>query len=404
MDIKRNVFLKSTLSKDEYKINRLKEWSENKEPLEVEIRDIESARINKGKYIWERFIDFLPFKNINPNYSLGEGNTAVVKGGEKLKNYCDINNLFLKNESQNPTWSFKDRGSLACVWMAKAMNEEITATISTGNMGNSIAAYGAKANLNTIVFLPEFTPNEKIAAIGIHGAQIYKVKAPDYSQMKKKILNYASDLGIRVVSGNGPIRVEGYKLTAFEIYEQFSGDIPDYIAVPTSACGHVRGLFKGFKELKKAGYINKLPKMIVVQAQNNSPIVKAIKSNKNEIVEEKNFDTIAEAITSGSPYGGKEIIEKSYKYNWLAENISENEIIESQKLLARDGLFVEPSSATTLNAVKKLRSKNLLQKDDDVMLILTGSGLKDFDVIKKYNFAINQVNINNIEEWFAKNE
>ena len=144
--------------------------------------------------------------------------------------------------------------------------------------------------------------------------------------------------------------------------------------------------------------------MIVVQAENNSPIVKAIKSNKNEIVEERNFDTIAEAITSGSPYGGKEIIEKSYKYNWLAENVSENEIIESQKLLARDGLFVEPSSATTLNAVKKLRSKNLLQKDDDVMLILTGSGLKDFDVIKKYNFAINQVNINNIEEWFTKNE
>lgn len=404
MDIKKDVYLKSTLSKNEYPINRLKEWSENKEPLEVEIRDIERANINKGKYIWERFIDFLPFKNINSNYSLGEGNTSVVKGGEKLKKYCDLNNIFLKNESQNPTWSFKDRGSLACVWMAKAMNEEITATISTGNMGNSIAAYGAKANLNTIVFLPEFTPDEKIAAIGIHGAQIYKVKAPDYSQMKKKILNYASDLGIRVVSGNGPIRVEGYKLTAFEIYEQFSGDIPDYIAVPTSACGHVRGLFKGFKELQKAGYINKLPKMIVVQAENNSPIVKAIKSNKNEIVEEKNFDTIAEAITSGSPYGGKEIIEKSYKYNWLAENVSENEIIESQKLLARDGLFVEPSSATTLNAVKKLRSKNLLQKDDDVMLILTGSGLKDFDVIKNYNFAINQVNINNIEEWFTKNE
>lgn len=404
MDIKKDVYLKSTLSKNEYPINRLKEWSENKEPLEVEIRDIERANINKGKYIWERFIDFLPFKNINSNYSLGEGNTSVVKGGEKLKKYCDLNNIFLKNESQNPTWSFKDRGSLACVWMAKAMNEEITATISTGNMGNSIAAYGAKANLNTIVFLPEFTPDEKIAAIGIHGAQIYKVKAPDYSQMKKKILNYASDLGIRVVSGNGPIRVEGYKLTAFEIYEQFSGDIPDYIAVPTSACGHVRGLFKGFKELQKAGYINKLPKMIVVQAENNSPIVKAIKSNKNEIVEERNFDTIAEAITSGSPYGGKEIIEKSYKYNWLAEKVSENEIIESQKLLARDGLFVEPSSATTLNAVKKLRSKNLLQKDDDVMLILTGSGLKDFDVIKNYNFAINQVNINNIEEWFTKNE
>jgi len=404
MDLKENVLLKSTLSKKEYSINRLKEWSENKEPLEVEIGGIAGASINNGDYIWDRFIDFLPFENINPNYSLGEGDTSVLEGSEKLTNYCDINNIFLKNESQNPTWSFKDRGSLACVWMAKAMDEEITATISTGNMGNSIAAYGAKANLNAVVFLPEFTPEEKVAAIGIHGAQIYKVKAPDYSEMKKKILDYASDLGIRVVSGNGPIRVEGYKLTAFEIYEQFSGDIPDYIALPTSACGHIRGIFKGFKELKMAGYLNKLPKMIVVQAKNNSPIVKAIKENKNEIVEERNIDTIAEAISSGSPYGGKEIIEKSYKYNWLAENVSEEKIIESQKLLARDGLFVEPSSATTLNAVKKLRSKNLLKKDDNVMLILTGSGLKDFDVIKKYKFDINKVNIDDIEEWFTRNE
>ena len=401
MNIKEGVYLKSTLSGDKYSFLRLKEWSENKEPLEVGLDNIAKANIYDGIYLWERFMDFLPFENINSNYSLGEGNTPVLKGSKNLKKYCDLENIFLKNESQNPTWSFKDRGSLFCVWMAKSMKENLTATISTGNMGNSIAAYGAKSNLKTVIFLPEFTPEEKIAAIGIHGAKIYKVKAPDYSKMKKKILDYASKLGIRVISGNGAIRVEGYKLAAFEIYEQFSGDIPDYIAVPTSACGHIRGLFKGFKELKKAGYLNKLPKMIVVQSKNNSPIVKAIKQNKEEIIEENNVNTIAEAITSGSPYGGKEIIKKAKKYNWLAENVTENEIVESQKLLARDGLFVEPASATTLSAVKKLRSKNLLKKDDNVMLILTGSGLKDFDVIKDYNFNINDVNINSIGEWFA---
>ncbi len=284
------------------------------------------------------------------------------------------------------------------------MGENVIATISTGNMGNSISAYGAKAGLKTLVFLPEFTPQEKISAIGIHGAQIYKVKAPDYSEMKKKILNYAEKIGLRVVSGNGAIRVEGYKLTAFEIYEQFSGNLPDYIAVPTSACGHIRGLFKGFRELKKAGYIERLPKMIVVQAENNSPIVKAIKENKKHIIEEVNVNTIAEAITSGSPYGGDEIIKKAYKYNWLAENVSEKEIVKSQKLLARDGLFVEGASATSLAAIKKLKAKNLLEKDDNIMIMLTGSGLKDFEIVKDYNIEIKNVNIDSIEEWFGENE
>ncbi|MGM0436968.1 MAG: threonine synthase [Bacillota bacterium] len=403
MKIKEGIYLKSTITGKKYPISRLKEWSEKKEPLEVVIKNIEQAKIKNGNYLWEKFSDFLPFENINPDLSLGEGNTPILKGSKNLKTYCNLENIYMKNESQNPTWSFKDRGSLACVWMAKAMKENMTATISTGNMGNSIAAYGAKSDLKTVVFLPEFTPEEKVAAIGIHGAEIYKVKSPDYSKMKKKILDYASDLGIRVVSGNGPIRVEGYKLTAFEIYEQFSGNIPEYIAVPTSACGHIRGLFKGFRELKKAGYLNKLPKMIIVQAENNSPIVNAIKQNKKEIIEEENVNTIAEAITSGSPYGGKEIIKKANKYNWLAENVSEDEIIEAQKLLAKDGLFVEPASATTLTAVKKLRNKNLLQKGDDVMLVLTGSGLKDFDIIKDYKFNINDVNINSIEEWFDRN-
>ena len=400
MRIKKGICLQSTMTKQKYPISRLKEWSNKGEPLEVNIENISRAKIKEGNCLWEKFIDFLPFKNIDNNLSLGEGNTPILSGSKTLKNYCDLKNIFLKNETQNPTWSFKDRGSFACTLMAKAMGESVTATISTGNMGNSIAAYGAKANLKTIVFLPDFTPEEKIAAIGIHGAQIYKIKTENYSNMKKTILDHASNLGIRVVSGNGPIRVEGYKVAAFEIYQQFSGHIPDYIAVPTSACGHIRGLFKGFRELKQAGYINKLPKMIIVQAENNSPIVNAIKKNRNKIIPEKNVNTIAEAITSGSPYGGKEIIAKAKKYNWLAENVSESKIIESQKLLAKSGLFVEPSSATVLNAVKKLKSKNLIQKEDSVMLILTGSGLKDFNVIKNYNFDIKNKDINSIEEWF----
>jgi threonine synthase len=115
------------------------------------------------------------------------------------------------------------------------------------------------------------------------------------------------------------------------MFEQMENKVPDYIAVPTSACGNVRGLFKGYRELKQAGITDKLPKMIVVQAKNNSPIVTAIKQGKDQVVPFSNFHTVAEAITTGNPTGGDEIIHKAKRYNWLAESVTEEEILVSQK-------------------------------------------------------------------------
>jgi threonine synthase len=232
----------------------------------------------------------------------------------------------------------------------------------------------------------------------MHSASIIKVIAPDYSEMKKKILELAKELNLRIVSGNGPIRVEGYKLTAFEMFEQMEGKVPDYIAVPTSACGHIRGLFKGYRELKEAGLIKRLPKMIIVQAKNNSPIVSAIKQGKKNIIPFTNFHTIAEAITSGNPMGGDEIIHKAYQYGWLAEDVTEEEILESQRELAKSGYFVEPSSATSLYAVKKLKQAGKIHPEETVILMLTGAGLKDMDVFKHHKFSLIESNIDTISQ------
>lgn len=114
------------------------------------------------------------------------------------------------------------------------------------------------------------------------------------------------------------------------MFEQMENKVPDYITVPTSACGNVRGLFKGYRELKQAGITDKLPKMIVVQAKNNSSIVTAIKQGKDQVVPFSNFHTVAEAITTGNPMGGDEIIHKAKRYNWLAESVTEEEILVSQ--------------------------------------------------------------------------
>jgi len=397
-----NRKLVSTITGIEYPFERIEEFADNGESLEARTEKTKKAQIRKGNRLFQRYADFLPFEIIDEQISLGEENTPLLRADQQLVEYSGISNLFLKNETLNPTWSFKDRGSFACMLMSKEMGEQTTGTISTGNMGNSIAAYAARAGIKAYVFVPEHTAKEKIMAMSIHGAKVIKVKAPDYSQMKKEILSMAKELKLRIVSGNGPIRVEGYKLAAFEVYEQFNGEVPDYVAVPTSACGHIRGIFKGFSELKEAGFIQKLPKMIVVQAENNAPIVKAIQKGKEDVIPFENFHTIAEAITTGNPMGGKEIIDKAAKYNWLAESVSEEDIKEAHLNLARSGFFVEPASATTLQAVKKLREQEKIENDARVVLMLTGSGLKDFSIFNEYDFTTEEIPLNNLKEHLSR--
>lgn len=391
-----NRKLISTLTSVEYPFDRLEEFADNGESLEVSIPGIENALVRDGVYLWERFADFMPFTQMRAEWSLGEGNTPLLRSSQ-LSEYTGIDRLLLKNETVNPTWSFKDRGSLACIFMAKEMGEQKTGTISTGNMGASIAAYGSRADVQPIVFIPSFCPEEKIRSMAIHGATVFKVDAPDYGEMKKKVLSLARSLKLRIVSGNGPIRTEGYKLTAFELYEQMKRTAPDFIAVPTSACGHIRGIFKGYRELKQAGLIDKLPRMIIVQASNNSPLVSAWKRGEKRPIPFSNFHTVAEAITTGNPMGGDEILDKAYKYDWLAEDVTEQEILESQRRLARAGFFVEPASATSLTAVKKLHESGKIKNSESVVLMLTGSGLKDSEVFQHHEVKVIDSNVDTVE-------
>lgn len=389
------VALRSTRTGVEYPFARIREVSDSGESLEVHLPGLENASMRKGRHLWERFGDFLPFINIDAEASLGEGNTPLLKAAGILTDFCGLPNLLIKDETQNPTWSFKDRGSFTSVLMTQAMNETCTATISTGNMGNSIAAYSARLGLQSLVFIPHFAPEQKVQAISIHGATILRVNAPDYALMKNTILELGDELKLRVVSGNGPVRVEGYKLVAFEIFEQL-GRVPEFIAVPTSACGHLRGIWKGWTELKIAGLIDSLPRMIIVQAENNSPIVAAWRRRLHQVVPFRNFQTIAEAITSGNPTGGDELLQKAYEHDWLAETATEDEILDGQQLLARAGHFVEPAAATSLYAVRKLRKAGAIPPDSEVVMMLTGAGFKDLEVMPMHNLFVQKTDLENV--------
>jgi threonine synthase len=391
------VHLRSTLTGIEYPFDRIEEFADNGESLEVSMPGIEAARVRPGASIRDRFAEFMPFEGTHPELSLGEGSTPLVDAGPALKAFTGVENLFLKNETMNPTWSFKDRGSIACSIMAVERGETVTATISTGNMGQSMAAYGARAGIGVIVFLPDFAPREKILSMAVHGATVVRVGGADYADMKTKVLGLASRLGLRIVSGNGPIRVEGYKMEAFELFEQLGGEVPDFIVVPTSACGHVRGIFKGYRELLAAGLVTRLPRMAVVQAAANSPVVSAIRKGSREIVPFRNFTTIAEALTSGKPPGGEEILAKALEFGWPAAGATESEILESQLAYAKAGFFVEPGSATTLAALRSLCASGVIKAKDRVVVVLTGSGMKDMDVAQRHDINIVDCGLEELE-------
>jgi len=394
--------LRSTLTGQEFPFDWIPEFTEDGESLEVYIPGIEQARPRPGRYLFERFADFLPFVPMNPTLSLGEGNTPLLHANARLQEFTGITTLLLKDETQNPTWSFKDRGSLPCIWMAQEMGEQLTATISTGNMGHSIAAYAGRAGLRSLVFVPHFAPEQKVQSILMQGAEVIQVEAPDYAAMKSEILRLAEMHQIRIVSGNGPIRVEGYKLTAFEMYEQWDGQVPDFIVVPTSACGHVRGIWKGWNELKLAGLVDHLPRMVVVQAEHNSPLVTPMRSGSTKVVPFADFHTVAEAITSGNPAGGNEILYKAREHSWLGETASEEEILEAQRILAQNGHFVEPSSATSLHAVKKLRARGEISADSIVVIMLTGGGLKDMDALPHHALSPTRLQLPEIENFLCR--
>jgi len=397
----KTVYLRSTLTGIEYPFERLEEFADNGESLEVAMGGLERSKPRPGARTLDRFAEFMPFEETHPELSLGEGSTPLVEAGRLLKSFTGLENLLLKNETSNPTWSFKDRGSIACSIMAAERGESITATISTGNMGQSMAAYGARAGLRVLVFLPDFAPREKILAMAVHGATVVRVGGSDYTDMKTRVLGLSSRLGLRIVSGNGPIRVEGYKIEAFELFEQLAGEVPDFIVVPCSACGHVRGIFKGYRELLAAGLISRLPRMVLAQAAANSPIASAIMKGSRRVIPFRNFTTIAEALTSGNPPGGEEILAKALEFGWFAGDATEEEILESQRLYARAGFFVEPGSATTLAALRSLRISGAIKPSDRVVIVLTGSGMKDMEVARRHDMDILDCGIDEVEREVA---
>jgi len=343
-----------------------------------------------------KFLDFLPLKNIYPNLCLSQGNTPLIPVNN-LKKKFNLPPTFVKNETLNPTGSFKDRGTVVAVQKAVELGIDKIGTVSTGNMASSTAAFGARAGLQTFVLVKEDTSSEKIVSALVHNPHLIKVKG-DYGDLFFKSLDLGRKHQIYFMNSVDPFRIEGYKLVGFEIYLGFELHPPQYIVVPVSAGGHIIGLMKAYIELQKQGFIQKVPTFIGVQAEGCSPIAQAFISKKLKVERFEKAQTIAHAISNPNPPGGNIVLKLLNEFGGQMIAVTDLEILAAQKLLAEsEGLFCLPASATTLAGLLKMKNKIGFSSDDQIVLILTGSGLKFLPAVDTIGSTVHQTDLESLD-------
>lgn len=371
------------------------------EPLEVE--EVTAAKITMGNLlnqnILERYSEFFPFIDITKNISLGEGFTPLTVS-EELAKEVGVSELYFKNESLNPTWSFKDRGTSVAIQHALKLGYRKIGTVSSGNMATSVAAYGAKAKLKAYIFVKHDIPVEKVNPIAMYNPYLLKING-NYEDLYSRSYEIGKDNDIYFMNSDAPFRIEGSKTIAFEICEQLEFNVPDYVVIPTSAGGNTRGIEKGFREFYNCGLIENMPRIIAAQASGCSPIVKAFENGKEEVIKFENFHTIAHAIENPFPPSGNQVLRMLNKNGGIAVGVSEEEIIDAQRKLASDGIFIQPASAVPYAAVKKLKEVGYFNGSERIVCVATGGGLKytaAFDKHKLDSISCNIEDLSNVIE------
>jgi threonine synthase len=330
--------------------------------------------------VW-RYKDFMPINDFSKIVSLNEGGTGLHPC-PRLGKQLGTRHLYVKNEGENPTGSFKDRGMTVGVTKAVELGVKSVICASTGNTSASLAAYAAKAGLQCTVLIPSGKiAYGKLAQGMIYGAQVIKVRG-NFDQALEMVLKLSEKhRSIYLLNSINPFRIEGQKSLAYELCDQLNQEAPGRVIVPVGNAGNISAIWKGFMEYHKLGFIKELPRMTGIQAVGAAPIARAIKSGSDEIVPVGKPETIATAIRIGAPVSWKKAVNAIRDSHGTAETVTDAEILDAQKMLARlEGLFVEPASASSIAGLKKLVENGEIGKDERVVCVTTGHGLKDPDV------------------------
>jgi len=333
--------------------------------------------------VW-RYTDLMPINDASKIVTLNEGGTGLHQC-KRLGKELGLNQLYVKNEGENPTGSFKDRGMTVGVSKANELGAQNVICASTGNTSASLAAYAAKAGMQCTVLIP----SGKIAYGKLSQAMIYGAKVIQVRGNFDQALDIVFELSekhrdIYLLNSINPFRIEGQKSLGFEICEQLDNKPPDRLIVPVGNAGNISAIWKGFTEFHNLGFVKTLPKMTGIQAVGAAPIAEAIKSGSSEIKPVSAPETVATAIRIGAPVSWKKAVKAIRDSGGTAETVTDKEILEAQKTLSRlEGLFVEPASASSIAGLKKLVENGTIDKNSRVVCVTTGHGLKDPDIAIK---------------------
>ncbi len=350
------------------------------------IYDFEKAKPSKDrialreKNMW-RYRELLPFDPVDAIYDIQAGYTPLIKA-KKLGEKLGLKELYIKNDSVNPTFSFKDRPAAVGVNAAIHFGLDTVGCASTGNLASATAAYAARAGLNCLVFVPANTERTKVAQARAYGAKLIEVDGT-YDDVNRLVSQAADLYNIGVVNVNlRPYYVEGSKTLAFEVAEQMNWEAPDAFIVPTASGAMFNAICRGFEELRQLNLINEEPSNpIVAQAEGCNPIVKAFKKNSDHIEVIEKPKTIALSLAIGNPGDGVYVL-KRLKKKGFAEDASDDEIVEGICLLAKyEGIFTEPAGGVVIAVLKKLVDEGKIDRSDKVVCYITGNGLKTSEVI-----------------------
>jgi threonine synthase len=343
-----------------------------------EASDLTSREEN---YLW-RYLPLLPV--VDPGF---EGTPFRMTGGtpvyspSSLRSELNLKNLWVKDEGKNPTASFKDRASAIVIARAKEIGSEVVVTASTGNAGAALAGLAASVDQKAIIFAPKTAPPAKIAQLLVYNAEVILVDG-NYDSAFDLTIEAVNEFGWYCRNtGFNPFTIEGKKTAAFEIWEEIIvkksvDDQPISIFVSVGDGNIISGIHKGFKDLMSLGWIDYMPRIFGVQSDGSAAIANAFNQNSEEIVAVR-ANTIADSISVDLPRDGVRAVRAATQTKGSYILVNDQQIIAAIADLGKVGIFAEPAGATAYAGLKKAVEAGMINQEDPVVVVNTGSGLKD---------------------------
>jgi threonine synthase len=347
-------------------------------------------RIQGGpQNIW-RYADFLPLTGGPPGPSgrlasrvgLPAGCTPLIRA-DRLAERLGLGEVWVKNDTANPTHSFKDRVVSVAVARARELGFEVIACASTGNLANSVAAHGAALGLESYVLIPADLEEQKVLATGIYGTRLVLVDG-SYDDVNRLCTELCAERQWAFVNVNlRPYYAEGSKTLAFEIAEQLGWELPDRCVIPVASGSLFTKLAKGFDEWRELGLLEgQLPRMNGAQAEGCSPVASAFHAG-HDVCRPVKPDTIAKSLAIGNPADGPYALDLARRSGGAVDAVSDAEIREGIALLAETtGIFTETAGGVSTAVLRKLAARGDINAEERVVLVITGDGLKTLDAVR----------------------